>query len=280
MKDRIQNAFDNIQADDVLLAKTAAYLQKKRVRYEKKHNHIHTLRLISAMATMLVLVIGVFGYHTFLSKAAAYVSIDVNPSVELTLNRTDKVIAAIAYNADGEILLQQVEVTGKKYDEAVTMLLAEMKLQGYISNNVLVTMTVQTSNGTKERNLCNALRQSVDSQINIAYSSANVEIFPVTQEVREIANDCHMSAAKYLAIQELIEVDETATLEAYSDSTIHQIRQRTRECRKDHKNSFKNENHSTRSEEGTGQNQNSNHSQNNSSNQSGSHGHRGKQNGR
>jgi hypothetical protein len=49
-----------------------------------------------------------------------------------------------------------------------------------------------------------------------------------------------MSPAKYLAIQELLNVDETATLEEYSDATIRQIRQRTQECQQEHEGTDEN----------------------------------------
>lgn len=278
MKDRIQSAFDDIRADDALLMKTAVHLQNERAKHEKKHSRIQPLRFAGAIATVLALVVGIFGYRTFQSDAVAYVSIDVNPSVELVLNRLDKVISAVAYNADGASLLQQVEVSGRQYDEAVAALLGEMKLQGYISDDALVTLTVQTADNAKEQRLCNALRQSVGTQISIEYSAAEVEVFPVTQEVRETANGCHMSAAKYLAIQELMEVDEAATLEVYSESTIRQIRQRTRECRGEHASSSNDENQGGGYGQGSGpsqggeQNQGSGHSQNGNQGHGGGHG--------
>lgn len=173
---------------------------------------------------MVALVAGVFGYRGLYAVAAAYVSVDVNPSIELTLNRADRVIDAAAYNAEGEALLRAVDTAGRPCEDAVSALLAEMEAQGYFTGDPLVTMTVQAADGAKAEALCDALRQSVPGQMD-------AEVFPVTRQAREKARGCHMSAAKYLAIQELMEVDETATLEAYSDATLHHIRTRTQSCR-------------------------------------------------
>lgn len=238
MKDKLQSAFDNVRADDALLSNTAAYLAKERSRREQKRSRIRPARLIGAFAAMLLLTVGILHIRGLRpqEEAVAYVSIDVNPSVELVLNRQDSVIATSAYNMDGEAILQQVDVRGKPYEEAVAVLLAEMRRQGYLLEDALVTVTVQTEDKTKEQILCNALLQVVGSQVDVEQSPAELEVFPVTQAVREIAHGCHMSAAKYLAIQELMEVDQTATLEDYSDATIRQIRQRTEECRGEHGN--------------------------------------------
>ncbi|MFV0399674.1 MAG: hypothetical protein ACK5LX_03525 [Oscillospiraceae bacterium] len=229
MKDRIYSAFDSIRADEALLQTTAAHLNAERAKREKrgKRVRIRPLPLAAALAATVMLAVGILGYRTVYSTASTYVSVDVNPSVELTLNPMDTVIGAVAYNPEGEALLLELDLKGKGYSDAVSLLIAEMGREGYLSGDALVTMTVQTADGAKEQLLCRSLQQAVGGQVD-------VEVFPVTQEVRESAHGCHMSAAKYLAIQDLMEVDGDATLEEYSDSSIGQIRQRTRECREAH----------------------------------------------
>lgn len=231
MKDRIQNAFDDIRADEALLQKTITYLQAERSKLKKEKSRIRPSRIAATLAAVLVLAVGIFGYQAVYVSAAAYVSIDVNPSIELTLNRMDRVIGALAYNDEGEALLQEVSLKGKPYEEAASSLLAAMEQEGYLTSDALVTVTVQTEDSSKEEVLCDTLLLLVSGQLANGERSTEVEVFPVTQELRETAHGCHMSAAKYLAIQELLEVDEAATLEEYSDSTIQQIRQRTQACR-------------------------------------------------
>lgn len=241
---RIERAFDDIRADDALIEKTTAYLQKERAR-RGAGKGFRPLRLAGVLTAFLILTAGIFGYRGFYSSAAAYVSLDVNPSVELTLNRMDRVVNAAAYNTEGEALLQGVRIIGMPYEKAVSSLLAEMKVQGYFADDARVTMTVQTSDSSKERALCDTLRQA----------AGGAEVFPITQEVHENARGNHMSAAKYLAIQELMQVDDTATLEECSDATLHQIRQRTRACREGHPDSGEpsgKENHKNRKGQGGG----------------------------
>lgn len=226
---RIQSAFDDIRADDALLEKTAAYLQSQRGKRSNVRRFPHTLRRMAAFAAMLVLVVGVFSY-TMLFTAIAHVSIDVNPSVELTLNRMNRVIGTFAFNDDGERILGELNLNGKRYDEAVALLVSALDAQGYLSDDALVSATVQTANNDREQSLCDTLLQSLGAVPN----TAEIEVFPVSSQVLEEAHGCHMTPAKYLAIQELLAVDDTATLEEYSDSNIRQIRQRTRACQEEH----------------------------------------------
>lgn len=266
MKDSLQNAFDEIHADAALLEKTAAALRaerEKRARQQPKapRRYPRAWRLGAALAAALVLAVGaVWGGRLYFTPAA-YVSIDINPSVELTLNRMDRVIGAYAFNAEGAQLLQQNSMRGKTYGSAVAALISSMEESGYLREGALLSLTVQAADSAKEQALCDALRQAVQPQTTPAPASsapasasaasptqtdpaqagaqagaaiAGVEVFAVSAEVRASAHGCHMSPAKYLAVQELLEVDETATLEQYADTSIQQIRQRTQQCREAH----------------------------------------------
>lgn len=279
MKNRLYSAFDGIKADEALLQKTAAYLEAARIKPKKARPRGRPLRIAATLAAMLVLVVGTFGYRAFHS-ATAYVSIDVNPSVGLVLNRMDRVIGAEAYNAEGEALLQELALKGSSYDEAAAALLAAMGRQGYIAADTLVTLTVQTTDTAKEQVLCDRLLQLASEQLGYSGAQAEAEVFPVTQEVRETAHECHMSAAKYLAIQALLEVDETATLEEYSGSTIRQIRQRTQACQQGQghtgtQDGSAGESGTDEAASGQGQGQGHHHGQGQGQEQGGGHGYRG-----
>lgn len=235
MKDKITRAFDDIRVDDTLTLKTAAYLQEQRETQSQRKRRPRTLHLAGGVAAMLVLVLGLLGYNAYVTPAA-YVSMDVNPSIELTLNRADKVIGVYGFNPEGEELLQQNSITGKRYDDAVSILITAMEQEGYFTDDPLISMTVQAADSAKEQSLQDTLRQTVDAQAGSLQSATDVEVFAVTAEIRGEAHGCHMSAAKYLAIQELLQVDDTATMEQYSGESLRQIRRRTRECQGGHGN--------------------------------------------
>lgn len=239
MKNRIHDAFDEIRADDALKEKTVAYLRQERTRREKHNRILRPGRLVLSFTTMLVLCIGIFTYYVNFA-AAAYVNIDINPSVELTLNRRDRVIATYAFDEDGDQILQEMDLDGKMYSEAAALLVAAISAEGYLGANPLVSMTVQTSSSDKELDLCSTLRACVNEQIDALQAAAEVEVFPVSLEEHSDAHKRNMSPAKHIAITELMEVDEDATLEEYSQSSISQIRQRTQQCKNEHSSSHEN----------------------------------------
>lgn len=233
MKDKIRSAFAEIHADEALMGSTAAYLHRELKKRQHRNKSFVPPKLAGVFAAVAVFVIGIFAYNLYFTTDA-YVSIDVNPSVELTLNRFDKVIATYAFNEDGERILSEASLWGKSYNKAAGLIITCMENDGYFTDDVLVSVTVQTTSSERERLLCSALQRFIDVQVSSVGAASEVEVFPVSAEVWGNAHGCNMSPAKYLAIQELLEVDEEATIEDYSDSSIRQIRRRTQECRNAH----------------------------------------------
>lgn len=233
MEDKIRSAFLVIHADDALIDDTLAYLRSEAKKQQHKTKRFTCPMKMGAVAAMALLVIGIFSHNLFFT-ATAHISIDVNPSVELRLNRFDRVIDTYAFNEDGANILRETNLRGKSYDEAALLFLSAIDADGYIPDGALILMTVQAKSSDKEQLLCEALLPFLEENMLIAQPSAEIEIFPVSLEIWENAHGCHMSPAKYLAIQELLEADESATLEDYADTSIRQIRQRTRECQNRH----------------------------------------------
>lgn len=69
-----------------------------------------------AAATVLSLGGGTYAYAK--TTPAAYVSVDINPSVELGVNSFGKVISAQAYNEDGQKVLEGTNLVNFDVEKA------------------------------------------------------------------------------------------------------------------------------------------------------------------
>lgn len=85
-----------------------------------------------AAAGLLVLAAGLGAYSYTLPYS--YVHVDINPSIELTVNIYDRIIRAEALNVDGEELLSNNDLKNIKVNTAVTQLLNTAVQQGYLNN--------------------------------------------------------------------------------------------------------------------------------------------------
>ena len=106
----------------------------------------------AALAASLMLMLGLgFGVKMISTRNAtpdACVMIDVNPSVELFVNRKDVVVSAEALNPDSKKLLAEMGLTGTNVNAAVDTLIGAMVKQGYLNeltNSVLITVESEDS---------------------------------------------------------------------------------------------------------------------------------------
>ena len=80
------------------------------------------LAALAAAAAVCLLVMSVplaVGYVLASGSPVACVTVDINPSLELGVNRWDRVVGAQALNAEGEAVLSSVEWSGRPVDEVV-----------------------------------------------------------------------------------------------------------------------------------------------------------------
>lgn len=193
----------------------------------------------SAFAAALLLVITGGAFAAAYATPCSLLSLDVNPSVELTLNRFERVIAVRAMNDEGDALLQVSGIHNKTVDEALAALFGGDYLANYLSSESYVTMTVQSNSAQREQTLLGVMDAAVEQELCANFPNIQVDCLRVDDATVQEAHGCGVTAGKYLALMELIEVDPTARLEEYAHSGIGEIRDQIARCHQD-------------SEEGTG----------------------------
>ena len=201
------------------------YLKQAMDKNEKKKRLGGFYRLATAAACfILFLSTGLFSHYLYFTPVS-YVSIDVNPSVEITLNRFDKVIQTKAFNSEGELILSGLKLKNLGYNYAITAIVENITATGYLSETRLVSVALQTDLADKEEKMKIALESDVSSVISRHHLTAEIEIMSVDSETISEAHAEDLSPAKYLAIMQLKEIDPTATFENCRNHSIGELRE-------------------------------------------------------
>ena len=221
MKNKIYNAFNDIKAEENLKQDTLAYLQGKI----NKKNKLNVKRFAVAFASVfLIFFAGALSYNLYFTESAI-VDIDVNPSIELTINRFNRIINVYAYNDDGNQILSAVNVKHKPYDEAVKILIDEMAKEGYIKEAGLFSATLRTDSDQDTR--LATLKTTIASSLQSHHNTFEMDVFAVDGDTKTHSHEQNITPAKYLAILELQAVDPTVTFETCKDHAINEIKQQT-----------------------------------------------------
>lgn len=190
---KIKNDFDAVRAEDKLKNDTLEYIYRERERREK--HTVPKFRYAVALAAFLTVFFGIGGY-SMLYSAVSYISIDVNPSVELALNRLDRVVKVSAYNDEGAAILDGMNLKGKSYTAAIDALFSNQSFQKYIDNGADVNFTVVSDN---EKEITEGIKKCG------GYSQYNSACHGADSEMHSKAHEYGISTGKYKAYVKLKE---------------------------------------------------------------------------
>lgn len=230
LENKVKETFANIKADERLKEDTYQYLQEK---LQPKEKIPYKRFIVAAVAFVLILVAGLFSYTQYTTEAA-YLDIDANPSIELTLNKFDRVIGVYAYNEEGKEIIEKVDLKNKSYQDALKLLVDELFAQGYVSDSDLFTATLQSKNKQTEQAQLDDLRAYIESLFAAKKAATTQEIFTVDAKTKSHAHDENLTPAKYLAILQLQAEDPTVTIDSCRDHTIGEIKRQTHEHQNQH----------------------------------------------
>lgn len=211
MTNKIQQAFGNIQADPRLIESTKRALAAKRSKKSHKKPG-----LILALACMTLSFIAGMQAYAWILTPVSYVSIDVNPSMELALNRLDRVVSASPYNDEGAEILNGLRLKWKKYTDAIKTIMESSTMGSYLVDDPELLFTVASD---KDREI--PLETGVtDASRETGHSCHSVS---ADMETAALAHDSGLSLGKYNAYLLLLQYDSTITIDQCKDMSISEI---------------------------------------------------------
>ncbi len=219
---RVERATPAVQAEPASQAERAAQAEPairagRAARTERRPARPLTRRAAITLAACLALAaVGVGGY-AWAQAPCAYVAIDVNPSIELGINRLGNVASVRAYNEDGERLLQALDLDGLAYTDAMAAL--EERLRGYLDDGATVEMTV----------VCDDERQAAElEQVGVgclsASGSGSVHCSHASSEEHHAAESAGMGLGKHRLYLELVDAGVNISPEEASAMTMRELR--------------------------------------------------------
>ncbi|MGG5253177.1 anti-sigma-I factor RsgI family protein [Neobacillus sp. SM06] len=162
-----------------------------------------SLKSLAAVAIALIIFFGSFLSVSQNNKAYAYVSIDVNPSIELVLNKKMQVLKVTAFNQDGKKIVARIgDWKKKKIADLTQLLLSEMKKQGYLNEHHLVVIsTVRTDK--KEENAEKILSENLkEIKTIIKENHLELSVLNGTPKELEKAHQLGITTGKYKESQQ------------------------------------------------------------------------------
>ena len=181
-----------------------------------------------AAACLVLVLAGAFGLYSRQNTAsvASIVSLDVNPSIEMKLNKDARVVSVTALNQDAVAILDGMDLKGADVNVAVNALVGSLLKHGYVdelANSILVT--VEDSDSARGA----ALQQTLSQEINDILSAASVNAAVLSQTVsadstlQAKADQYGISLGKATLIQSLVDQSTHLTFEELVGLTVNEL---------------------------------------------------------
>ncbi len=210
MNEKLKETFHHIRAEDALKESTRAFLLQKTHGYTRV-KAAKSLYACAAACLMLLLAGGRWLYLT----PTAEIDIDINPSIQLGVNRFDRIISV--NDNSPKKLVNASDLKFRRYTDAIDQILSNEKITFLLSSGEVMTVTVTGPDDAQSSKLLSGLEACTTEQ-------KNTYCYCASSEEMAAAHDAGLSYGKYQAYLELKRLDPSITSETIRGMTMRQLR--------------------------------------------------------
>lgn len=203
--------------------------------YNNRKNYIKYIALAASVCLV------VFSYFMFSQvylpgTVFAYVDVDINPSIELTVDKNIQVIDTKPLNDDAKALLDELQLKKLSLKEAVAEVVKESEKLGYIrtdkENAILVSASLakEENKGTDGEKALNTALDNIDKEtVNFDNKEIETEVVKVSPENREQAVKNNMSMGRYALYNKIKQDDAALTIDEAKVSRVYDMLEKLHE---------------------------------------------------
>ena len=221
---RIQQAATHAAPDQLDAILSACEEQKGTVISMKKNQKRRWIAPLSAAAALAIVAGSIFGISRFQQASAAdsVVTLDINPSIALSVNSKETVTTATPLNDDAKDIMGGMELEGTNLETAVNAIIGACLQKGYLDeleNAILVSVE------NADADTATQLQNELTATISGAFQSGSIltQTVTVDDDLAQLAQKYNISAGKASLIQEVIAQDSTLTFESLAPLSMSEI---------------------------------------------------------
>lgn len=195
MREQMREAFDAVRTSEAYRQRMAQSVQERLAKRTRRHATGMLRYALAAACCFLVLVLGSYGVY---AAPVTTVSLDINPSLTLQLNRFDRVVGVLCHNAQAQTVIQQLRVKNLTCEDAVTSILQSDAMHVYLKEDAQVYFCVAASSDQVARR--------VQTKLELCAGNCHVQSSNDTATQKDVdeAAQAGMSVGRYCIYRRLV----------------------------------------------------------------------------
>ena len=231
MEQRLASALEKTAPDDMSGVLSRCEERKGTVipMTTKKTTKRRWTSLIAACLAVMLLGGGLF--YQQVNAVASVVSLDVNPSIELKVNRSEKVLSCTPLNEDAKAILADMsngaDLKGAKLDVAVNAIVGSLVRNGYLDSiSSAIMISVEDKNADRAQKLQQELASAVDVALQTGESKASVLTQTVQQnaELDQQARENNISTGKAALVNHVLALNSALKFDALAKLSVEELK--------------------------------------------------------
>ena len=231
MEQRLAAALEKTAPDDVsgVLSRCEAWKGTVINMKTKKTTKRSWTSLIAACLAVMLLGGGLFYQRA--NAVASVVSLDVNPSIELKVNRSEKVLVCTPLNEDAKAILADMsngaDLKGAKLDVAVNAIVGSLVRNGYLNSiSSAIMISVEDKDTARAEKLQRELTSTVDGVLQTSESRASVLTQTLTQDagLTQQARENSISTGKAALVNRVLALNATLKFDALAKLSVEELK--------------------------------------------------------
>ena len=185
--------------------------------------------LIAACLAVMLLGGGLF--YQQVNAVASVVSLDVNPSIELKVNRSEKVLVCTPLNEDAKTILADMsngaDLKGAKLDVAVNAIVGSLVRNGYLDSiSSAIMISVEDKDTARAEKLQRELTSTVDGVLQTSESRASVLTQTLTQDagLTQQARENSISTGKAALVNRVLALNPALKFDALAKLSVEELK--------------------------------------------------------
>lgn len=165
------------------------------------------------------------------NAVASVVSLDVNPSIELKLSRSEKVLACVPLNDDAKTVLADMgggaDLKGAKLDVAVNAIVGSLVRNGYLESiSSAIMISVEDKDTARAEKLQRELTSTVDGVLQTNDAKASVLTQTLTQDAEreQQARENNISTGKAALVNSVLAINPELKFDALAKLSVEELK--------------------------------------------------------
>lgn len=221
---KLYDVFEEVTPDCFESIQTQLIDRKENVVVETNQKRNSKRYILALVMVVSVIVVAIMVQTP--AKVIAVVGLDVNPSIELSIDQKNKIQQITAKNEDAKNIIGDMDLEGSQIDVGINALIGAMLKEGYINelkNSLLISVT--GDNQEENEKLRKQLSLNVEEFLKASHIDGSIvsQTIDNKDDIAKLAKQYDISVGKAEIIQQLIEKNTMYTFDGLKDLSVNEL---------------------------------------------------------